>query len=225
MLRQLPFAVPSTTRAIKAIVGSSRSVRAMRTLPFAVRARTHSIVRPTASRHLPSAASSRSLCSAHDADAAAARAFIEARGFEPAVARAVVQNLLGPDWDTPKGGVMRMVERLAGRWEVGEDAGLVALAKAVEREMAETTGKALVSILVHPPRGEAPFVCEGHEGATLRDVREHGTGAGSKLLAEYLECACSGVAACSTCHVYVAPEWWEAVGAPSEDEEDMLYAY
>ena len=158
----------------------------------------------------------------HDVDAAEARAFIEARGFEPTVARAVVENLLGPDWGTPAGGVMRMAKQLAGRWEVGEDAGLVALAKAVEREMAETTGKAPVSIVVHPPRGEIPFVCEGYEGATLRDVREHGTGAGAKLLAEYLECACSGVAACSTCHVYVDDEWWEAVGPPPEEEEDML---
>ena len=37
-----------------------------------------------------------------------------------------------------------------------------------------------------------------------------------------LECACSGVMACSTCHVYIAPGWFERVGPPGEDEQDML---
>lgn len=35
---------------------------------------------------------------------------------------------------------------------------------------------------------------------------------------------CGGVLSCATCHVYVAPEWWDRVGPPSEDEEDMLEA-
>ena len=41
-------------------------------------------------------------------------------------------------------------------------------------------------------------------------------------VAEHIECACSGVMACSTCHVVVDPIWYEAVGAADEDEEDML---
>ena len=52
---------------------------------------------------------------------------------------------------------------------------------------------------------------------------EYGDGQGSDLLSEYLECACSGVMACSTCHVYVESEETRCVlGDPSEDEEDML---
>ena len=35
---------------------------------------------------------------------------------------------------------------------------------------------------------------------------------------------CGGVLSCATCHVFVAPEWLEKVGPPSEDEEDMLEA-
>jgi 2Fe-2S ferredoxin len=42
------------------------------------------------------------------------------------------------------------------------------------------------------------------------------------MLRDHLECACSGVMACSTCHVYVAPAWWDRVGAPCEAELDML---
>jgi 2Fe-2S ferredoxin len=37
-----------------------------------------------------------------------------------------------------------------------------------------------------------------------------------------LEGACEGSLACSTCHVIVAPEWFEKLKPSSEDEEDML---
>ena len=33
---------------------------------------------------------------------------------------------------------------------------------------------------------------------------------------------CGGACACATCHVYVEEAWREAVGPPSEMEEDML---
>jgi 2Fe-2S ferredoxin len=37
-----------------------------------------------------------------------------------------------------------------------------------------------------------------------------------------IDAECGGACACATCHVYVEPEWVEAVGKPSEMEEDML---
>jgi 2Fe-2S ferredoxin len=37
-----------------------------------------------------------------------------------------------------------------------------------------------------------------------------------------LEGACEGSLACSTCHVIVDPEWYDALEAATEDEEDML---
>jgi 2Fe-2S ferredoxin len=37
-----------------------------------------------------------------------------------------------------------------------------------------------------------------------------------------LEGACEGSLACSTCHVIVAPEWYDHLKAAQEDEEDML---
>ena len=37
-----------------------------------------------------------------------------------------------------------------------------------------------------------------------------------------IKAECGGACACATCHVYVEPEWREAVGPPSEMEEDML---
>jgi len=37
-----------------------------------------------------------------------------------------------------------------------------------------------------------------------------------------LEGACEGSLACSTCHVIVAPEWFNRLPPASDDEEDML---
>ncbi|MBI1207302.1 MAG: 2Fe-2S iron-sulfur cluster binding domain-containing protein [Azospirillum sp.] len=37
-----------------------------------------------------------------------------------------------------------------------------------------------------------------------------------------LEGACEGSLACSTCHVIVAPEWYDLLPDATEDEEDML---
>ena len=137
----------------------------------------------------------------------------------PEVASAIVAQLSAPEW----GGAspLATASRMAGRWEVGEDAGLLALAKAVERELAVHAGKAVISFTVTPARGR-PFAVEGREGMSLKDVSEHGEGEGAEMLAEYLECACSGVMACSTCHVYVDEPWADVLGAPSEEEEDML---
>jgi ferredoxin len=37
-----------------------------------------------------------------------------------------------------------------------------------------------------------------------------------------LEGTCEGQMACSTCHVIVAPEWFDRLPRASDDEEDML---
>ncbi len=37
-----------------------------------------------------------------------------------------------------------------------------------------------------------------------------------------IEAECGGACACATCHVYVADEWTEIAGKPSQMEEDML---
>lgn len=37
-----------------------------------------------------------------------------------------------------------------------------------------------------------------------------------------LEGTCEGQMACSTCHVIIAPEWFEKLPPASEEEEDML---
>jgi ferredoxin len=55
---------------------------------------------------------------------------------------------------------------------------------------------------------------QADSGACLLDVAQ---AAGMPL-----EGTCEGQMACSTCHVIVAPEWFEKLPPASNDEEDML---
>lgn len=151
-----------------------------------------------------------------------ARSFIVECGYSPEIAEGVVKALSNPTSGIPPGMVFAIVKSMAGRWEVGEDAGLVALCKSVEQELALTAGKKLIKFSVSTAQLIEPIACEGLEGWTLKDVAEHGTDPGAKLLAEHLECACSGVMACSTCQVYVHPDWFSNVGSPCDAELDMI---
>lgn len=58
------------------------------------------------------------------------------------------------------------------------------------------------------------IVAEGAPGNVLLDIAQ---AAGMPL-----EGTCEGQMACSTCHVVVAPEWFERLPPASEEEEDML---
>ncbi|KHK90410.1 2Fe-2S iron-sulfur cluster-binding protein [Novosphingobium malaysiense] len=37
-----------------------------------------------------------------------------------------------------------------------------------------------------------------------------------------IEGECGGACSCATCHVYIAPAWWEKVGAPENEAETEL---
>jgi 2Fe-2S ferredoxin len=58
-------------------------------------------------------------------------------------------------------------------------------------------------------------VVEGQAGMTVMEVAK-------KSDVDGIEAECGGACACATCHVYVDEAWREAVGGPSEMEEDML---
>ena len=64
------------------------------------------------------------------------------------------------------------------------------------------------------PDGTAQAV-EGEAGMTVMETAK-------KHTIEGIEAECGGACACATCHVYVAEDWREKVGGPSEMEEDML---
>ena len=56
---------------------------------------------------------------------------------------------------------------------------------------------------------------EAQEGATVMETALRNS-------VPEIEAECGGACACATCHVYVADEWSETVGKPSQMEEDML---
>lgn len=157
---------------------------------------------------------------------------ILAAGHRPAVAAGVLDALR--ESRLSGASMLSAVRGLIGRPEVGLDGGLAPLVASVEQQLAQTEGRARVRFTVYsaasaedwtlPDGGTrgSHFQVEAFEGMSISDVARHGTGTGASLLAESLECACSGVMACSTCHVIVAPEWFERVGPPEEAEIDML---
>ena len=70
-----------------------------------------------------------------------------------------------------------------------------------------------MKIIFTTDRGET-VTAEGANGDTLLAV---GQAAGMPL-----EGTCEGQMACSTCHVIVAPDWFDCLPEASEEEEDML---
>ncbi|QYU70049.1 2Fe-2S iron-sulfur cluster binding domain-containing protein [Leptolyngbya sp. 15MV] len=71
----------------------------------------------------------------------------------------------------------------------------------------------MVKVVFLTPKGDR-VEAEGAVGLPLLEVAQ---AAGMPL-----EGTCEGQMACSTCHVVVAPEWFDRLPRASEDEEDML---
>jgi 2Fe-2S ferredoxin len=63
-------------------------------------------------------------------------------------------------------------------------------------------------------RNGARHVLEGRDDWTVMEILRDG---GLDISAE-----CGGACACATCHVYVAPEWYDKLPPPSDAEVDML---
>jgi ferredoxin, 2Fe-2S len=64
-----------------------------------------------------------------------------------------------------------------------------------------------------------------HEGTARSVEAENGSTVMESAIRNAIpgiEAECGGACACATCHVYVADDWTETVGAPAPMEEDML---
>ena len=183
------------------------------------------------------------------------KAFLLSLGYSNAISKGIIDALVQNG--IPHSSLLGMVKGLAGRYEVGEDAGLEALAASVKKELENEQGKAKLKVWFLPSTGWASdgdddnglgiptihsmdraFAVEVHEGTNLADIARFGTSENCDVLREYLECACNGIMACSTCHVVVHPEWFDStmtsdevsassveqakIGTPSEPEQDMI---
>lgn len=130
-----------------------------------------------------------------------------------------------------------IILQMAGRYEVGEDAGLETLVESVRQELSRSEGKKVVQFWCIPPvtdgnkKGDIKnnaFKVHTYEGISITDTAKYGTLEGASTLSEYIECACSGIMACSTCHIIISPENYadpslkKSIGVASEDEQDMI---
>ncbi|KAL7507534.1 hypothetical protein ACHAXN_004706 [Cyclotella atomus] len=158
--------------------------------------------------------------------------FLLSLGYTEAVSSGIINALLQNG--IPPSSLFTMVKGLAGRYEVGEDGGLEALAASVKLELEKQEGKATVKIWCLPSTGWSPASDEDAGALPTVHSMERAFAVealeGVTLTAEYLECACSGIMACSTCHVVIHPDWYDAtqvddpkkIGPPSEAELDMI---
>jgi ferredoxin len=94
---------------------------------------------------------------------------------------------------------------------------LVALVdQAIVKE--ETGGNTeQIEINISIPHERASIVLKAKEGDTFFDLVQR-----NDELKSYLECACGGMAACSTCHVIVDDAYWSKLSAAEESEADMI---
>lgn len=151
--------------------------------------------------------------------------FLKERGYSKGLSKGIVHSLLQPGTGISETSVFDTVVTLAGAYEIGEDAGLVPLAKTVEIELAIQRGKSDVYFNFKLPDSKGYLLCKGLEGMNLKDVIEFGRSENSEVLGEYLECSCSGIMACSTCHIYISSEWYNKVNSVcplTEAETDMI---
>lgn len=98
------------------------------------------------------------------------------------------------------------------------ETGLKSLSEAVERELkAQNYSTTSITINIKVPHEKTEFSVTAPVGNTFYQLakRDHDVG-------QYLECACSGTAACSTCHVIVQDDYFKMLPEPQEDELDML---
>jgi ferredoxin len=168
--------------------------------------------------------------------------FIVEIGYERSLAVGIVDAL--KESGLSGEALLATARQLAGRWEVGEDEGMETLAACVQMNMSKTKGKKILTVYIVPPNSwnseegqenetddydamlARAFPVSALEGTSLTDAAKFGTGEGASTLGEYIECACAGIMACSTCHVVVADQWFDKVGEAGEDEQDMLdWAY
>jgi ferredoxin len=96
------------------------------------------------------------------------------------------------------------------------ESGLKALSDAVTKEL-KTHAVANIDVTVIVPHARDTLHLKAVESDTFYDLVKK-----NQELAQYMECACNGIAACSTCHVFLDPAFKSVVPAPEQDELDMI---
>lgn len=71
----------------------------------------------------------------------------------------------------------------------------------------------MITITVSLPDGKEQVLEAKESGTVMEALRD---------AAVPIRAACGGAMACATCHVHVAPQWQDRVGAAGDEEADLL---
>jgi len=136
------------------------------------------------------------------------------------VANGVVNTLASNSSGIQLSELLPTLKQLAQSYEMGKPKYLDSLVDAVEKEIIDRKNKQQISFSIKACNSKFKLIA--YEGESLYDVIKKEKNKSAIVLREYIECACCGIMACSTCHVYVNKAWFDKVGKPCEAELDML---
>ncbi len=74
----------------------------------------------------------------------------------------------------------------------------------------------MLNINIKVPYERDTVTISAKPGQTIKDLVDE-----NERLRQYLECACDGNAACSTCHVIVDPDFYDKLDPPEQAELDI----
>ena len=97
--------------------------------------------------------------------------------------------------------------------------GIEALAKSIVNVRPKTDGaRAKMEVTISIPHHRTEFPVTLRQGQSLMQLAQD-----HDVLREYIEGSCGGTMACCSCHVYLDPASFAALGgSPSQGEQDML---
>lgn len=135
----------------------------------------------------------------------------ETKGFSPIVAAAMLKAMASSPSSTVS---LRDLHAFG-------NSGIDAMHQAVQRELssqAKNELKPMINIYVSAPHnGLNNTLVQAKHGSSFLDLSND-----SDVVKDYLECACNGIAACSTCHIILDEAQMHLFDAADEAEVDML---
>lgn len=135
------------------------------------------------------------------------RAWLEQRGYDARVSSEILHHL-------EDNGISPSVNFLESLGEKG----LTAFVDSIKRaRKPQSSNIPRIRVNVEVPHAHTQFSFETNIGQNLKECAEE-----HKELTTHLQFACGGIAACSTCHVYIPEPYFSILDPPEEAELDML---
>lgn len=145
-----------------------------------------------------------SITKAHGRSFMTAQEWLVNKGYDSPVIRDVIRAF-------PNGGLS------ASDLDMMGEKGVKELIASVQRQQQKVPSEKLINVKIEVPHDRYSFTVKAPVGGNFYTLSKE-----DKQLGSYLECACSGITACSTCHVIVNEEDYLKLPPPEDNELDML---